>query len=77
MFPHHRLQIGLRNIEQLGCHLHDLVDVVVGSRLVDREPDLVITVVVAAPIWVPLCSLRRWFARCRQYASEPFKNGAQ
>ena len=69
MFLHLRLQIGLWNGEELGCHLHDLVDVVVGARLVDPEPALVIAV-VAAPILVPLRYLRRWLARCRRYASE-------
>ena len=42
--------MGFRTVEQHGRHLHDLVDVAVGARLVDREFVLVIAVVVAAPI---------------------------
>ena len=52
------LQIRLCNVEHLGSHLSKhLVDVVVGARLVDREPAFVIDVVVAAQIWVPVCSI--------------------
>ena len=38
------------NVEQPSRHLHDLVDLAVGARLVDREFVLVIAVVVASPI---------------------------
>ena len=44
MCLHLRLHIGLRSVEQLGRYLHDLVDVAVGARLVDRESALVIAV---------------------------------
>ena len=47
MFQHLRLQIGFLNVEQPGRHLHDLVNVAVGARLIDRVFDLVIAVVVA------------------------------
>ena len=42
--------VEVRNVEQLGRHLHDLVDVAVGARFVDHESVLVTAVIVAAPI---------------------------
>ena len=52
MFQHLHLQNGFRNVEQPGHHLHDLVDVAVGARLVDRESVLVIAVIVAVVVAV-------------------------
>ena len=50
MFLQLRLQIGLLKLEELRCHLHDLVDVAVGARLVDRQSVFVIRCFVVAPI---------------------------